>query len=426
MLHGANIARVDRLAQVEAKKAVPRDEFLMQQDQPQHSVNAPGSDGGASRSKKIFVGGLAPTVDDKVLREFFEVFGLVEDAVVMYDHDSKRARGFGFVTFASEDAVEAVFAQGSMQSIHDKQIEIKSAVPRDQMPATSTARSPLHMHGPAAFPDQQQFRGVPYGGPMGMMGGLHNPHQHRGAGPQMGNQYGRSAYGTVPTVQPGFGRGGPMSGGRYGGPPGLGGHMGAPPPPGTYIRAGGPQAVGQGGKALPPSTGYEGLYGTAGGGGLSAANGNPSMFASAANTQAALAYMQQAQLNGMGSGGPGSGSGSSAATGPGATSAAAAFGGANNLENLKALALGFHGAFPSGPGGAGGGAPGSAVSGSNKARGAGQGEGSGGFGSSGQDGGLGGVPDYGAEPAGPGVGPLGGSVGLPKGPGDFPGYSVSQ
>lgn len=217
-----------------------------------------------------------------------------------------------------------------------------------------------------------------------------------------------------------------MPGGRFGGPPGLGGHMGAPPPPGAYIRTGGPQAVGQGGKTLPPSTGYEGLYGTAGGGGLSAANGNPGMFASA-NTQAALAYMQQAQLNGMGTGAPGSGSGPSSAAGPGATSASAAFGGANNLDNLKALALGFHGAFPTGPGGAGAGAPGSAVSGSSKAPGPssgyGQSEGSGGFGSSGQDGGLGGVPDYGAEPAGSGVGPLGGSVGLPKGPGDFSGYS---
>lgn len=57
---------------------------------------------------QIFVGGLAPSVDELAFQQYFEQFGPVEDAVVMYDHDSKRPRGFGFVTFVSEDAVEQV------------------------------------------------------------------------------------------------------------------------------------------------------------------------------------------------------------------------------------------------------------------------------------------------------------------------------
>ena len=60
------------------------------------------------RMLQIFVGGLAPSVDELAFRQYFEQFGPVEDAVVMYDHDSKRPRGFGFVTFISEDAVEQV------------------------------------------------------------------------------------------------------------------------------------------------------------------------------------------------------------------------------------------------------------------------------------------------------------------------------
>jgi RNA recognition motif-containing protein len=70
---------------VEAKKAVPKE------DTP--APPPPPPDGGPQKTRKIFVGGLAPTVDDAALRAYFEGFGAVEDAVVMYDHDNKRPRG---------------------------------------------------------------------------------------------------------------------------------------------------------------------------------------------------------------------------------------------------------------------------------------------------------------------------------------------
>lgn len=137
------------MSQVEAKKAVPKEE---QQGGSQASSE------GSVRTKKIFVGGLAPAVDEKLLRQYFEQFGTVEDAVVMYDHDNKRPRGFGFVTFAAEESVDKVFGRGVMQTILEKQIEIKPAVPRDQMPNTNRM--------PNTFYEQQRFaapRGAPYG-----------------------------------------------------------------------------------------------------------------------------------------------------------------------------------------------------------------------------------------------------------------------
>jgi len=121
---------IDR-REVEAKKAVPKEE---------HQAKKQTSESGTQRSKKIFVGGLAPTVDEKAFREYFEQYGSVKDAVVMYDHENKRPRGFGFVTFQDDDAVAKVFANGVMQTLHDKKIEIKHAVPRDQMAVT---RSPV-------------------------------------------------------------------------------------------------------------------------------------------------------------------------------------------------------------------------------------------------------------------------------------------
>lgn len=43
-------------------------------------------------------------------------FGPVDDAVVMLDHENRRPRGFGFVTFANEDTVDDVLNAGPLQA----------------------------------------------------------------------------------------------------------------------------------------------------------------------------------------------------------------------------------------------------------------------------------------------------------------------
>lgn len=45
------------------------------------------------------------TVTEEEFLTFFEQFGSLEDAVVMFDRETHRSRGFGFVTF--QDAVSA-------------------------------------------------------------------------------------------------------------------------------------------------------------------------------------------------------------------------------------------------------------------------------------------------------------------------------
>ena len=46
-----------------------------------------------------------PTVTSEEFRDFFGKFGLLVDSVVMFDRETQRSRGFGFVTF--EDPVSA-------------------------------------------------------------------------------------------------------------------------------------------------------------------------------------------------------------------------------------------------------------------------------------------------------------------------------
>lgn len=65
----------------------------------------------------------------------------------MYDHNNRRPRGFGFVTFSTEQSVDDVFRNGAIHVIHEKQVEVKRAVPRDQMPMKARYPVPSYMPG---------------------------------------------------------------------------------------------------------------------------------------------------------------------------------------------------------------------------------------------------------------------------------------
>uniref|UniRef100_G3NP48 RNA binding motif protein 24a n=1 Tax=Gasterosteus aculeatus TaxID=69293 RepID=G3NP48_GASAC len=55
---------------------------------------------------KIFVGGLPYHTTDSSLRKYFEVFGEIEEAVVITDRQTGKSRGYGFVTMADRSAAD--------------------------------------------------------------------------------------------------------------------------------------------------------------------------------------------------------------------------------------------------------------------------------------------------------------------------------
>lgn len=100
---------------VEVKRTVPREATEFK---------------GALRIKKIFVGGLPSSLSNDELREYFSLYGIIVDCQIMLDHQNGRSRGFGFVTFDNEDAVELIFSVGKKHVLGGKQVEIKRAKPK--------------------------------------------------------------------------------------------------------------------------------------------------------------------------------------------------------------------------------------------------------------------------------------------------------
>ncbi|MBA0578630.1 hypothetical protein Gorai_020905, partial [Gossypium raimondii] len=60
---------------------------------------------------KLFIGGISWDTNEGHLKEYFNTFGEVIEAVIMKDRTTGRARGFGFVVFADPIVAERVIKE---------------------------------------------------------------------------------------------------------------------------------------------------------------------------------------------------------------------------------------------------------------------------------------------------------------------------
>uniref|UniRef100_A0A3B4UL50 Heterogeneous nuclear ribonucleoprotein A1a n=1 Tax=Seriola dumerili TaxID=41447 RepID=A0A3B4UL50_SERDU len=80
--------------------------------------------------RKLFIGGLSFETTDESLRAHFEQWGSLTDCVVMRDPNSKRSRGFGFVTYSSVNEVDAAMS-ARPHKVDGRVVEPKRAVSRE-------------------------------------------------------------------------------------------------------------------------------------------------------------------------------------------------------------------------------------------------------------------------------------------------------
>ncbi len=123
-------------------------------------------------SSKLFVGGLPWAADESALREAFEPFGTVQDAVIVTDRDTGRSRGFGFVTFETPDQASAAVDAMNGARIGGRPVTVREA--RERSGGGGGGGAPRRHPGPprgpgpgGPRPPRTEHRGPPRGRPPG-------------------------------------------------------------------------------------------------------------------------------------------------------------------------------------------------------------------------------------------------------------------
>eukprot|EP00826_Nyctotherus_ovalis_P005190 TRINITY_DN11165_c0_g3_i2.p1 TRINITY_DN11165_c0_g3~~TRINITY_DN11165_c0_g3_i2.p1 ORF type:complete len:306 (-),score=68.33 TRINITY_DN11165_c0_g3_i2:125-1042(-) len=100
---------------IDCKEAIPK------------SVSTYSKPANSFHTRKIFVGGLPHELPEKAFTKYFAKYGTVVHGLIMRDRDSGKSRGFGFVTFDSEEAVKKVLKNIRSHKLMGKWVECKRA-----------------------------------------------------------------------------------------------------------------------------------------------------------------------------------------------------------------------------------------------------------------------------------------------------------
>ncbi|KAF9418951.1 hypothetical protein BGZ94_009556 [Podila epigama] len=114
------------------------------------------SDDRQYQKSKLFIGGLSWNTTNESLRDGFAAYGEVVDAIVIRDRETGRSRGFGFVTFSTDNE-----SQNAIDNLNDQEFDGRT-IKVDR--ASERAPSAPRTGGYAPRPNRGGYNGGGYGG----------------------------------------------------------------------------------------------------------------------------------------------------------------------------------------------------------------------------------------------------------------------
>lgn len=82
-----------------------------------------------NEDRKLFIGGLSYDTTENDLYAYFGQFGSILNVTIKYNSQTGHPRGFGFVTFASDNSIDSVLSAGP-HTIKNRQIDPRKAKTR--------------------------------------------------------------------------------------------------------------------------------------------------------------------------------------------------------------------------------------------------------------------------------------------------------
>ena len=83
---------------------------------------------------KVYVGNLAFSVTDKDLKEAFSTYGEMTVVTIIMDRFSGRSKGFGFITFADDEAAKKAVTEMNDKELQGRAMKVNVAKPMEDRP----------------------------------------------------------------------------------------------------------------------------------------------------------------------------------------------------------------------------------------------------------------------------------------------------
>lgn len=83
---------------------------------------------------KLFVGGVPFRATEEEIREHFSQAGEVEEVFIPLDKETRRPRGFVFVTMADEAGANKAIEMFNEQDFGGRTIKVNMALPKEERP----------------------------------------------------------------------------------------------------------------------------------------------------------------------------------------------------------------------------------------------------------------------------------------------------